>query len=305
MTEIKGEKFIQAIVRDITEKKKSQKQIAMSANAFRNISECVIIGDTQDNIIFVNDAFTKTYGYRQEEIIKKNVSIIRSTKNPTNIVKNILPQTLKGGWKGELIIVKKSGEEFFISLSTSPIFDDKGNLIALAGIVEDIIERKLTLQRLAENEERFRSLVNNIIESVIIVDWNGKILFANQSAARLVEYDSPEKGVGKSVTEFLHPSNIDKAIRLISFEKNSGETKRDTFQIVTASKKIRWVESMSSRIRYQNQEVLLTTLRDITERIKTEEMLHLLTNALHNAANGVIITDRNGKIIWINEAIKN
>ncbi len=304
VVEIKGEKFIQAIVRDITEKKKSQKQIAMFANAFRNISECVIIGDTQDNIIFVNDAFTKTYGYKQEEILGKNVSIIRSTKNPINIVKNILPQTLKGAWKGELINVKKSGEEFFISLSTSPIFDDKGKLIALAGIVEDITERKHTLQKLAESEERFRSLVNNIIESVIIVDWNGKILFANQSAARLVELDSPEKGVGRSITEFLHPSNIDKAIRLISFERNSGETKRDTFQIVTSKNKIRWVESMSSRIRYQNQEVLLSTLRDITDRIKTEEMLHLLTNALHSAANGVTITERNGKIIWANEAIK-
>lgn len=302
--EIKGEKFIQAIVRDITEKKKSQKQIAMFANAFRNISECVIIGDTQDNIIFVNEAFTKTYGYTQDEIIGKNVSIIRSNKNPFHIVQQILPDTIRGGWKGELINVKKSGEEFIISLSTSPILDEKGNLIALTGIVEDITERKQTLQRLAESEERFRSLVNNLIESVIILDWNGKILFANQSAARLVDLDSPEKGVGRSVTEFLHPSNIDKAIRLISFERETGETKRDTFQIVTAKKQIRWVESMSSRIRYQNQEVLLTTLRDITDRIKTENMLNLLTNALQTAANGVIITDRSGKIIWLNEAIE-
>ncbi|AFH49948.1 NarL family signal transduction histidine kinase [Ignavibacterium album JCM 16511] len=304
LTEIKSEKFIQAIVRDITEKKKSQRQIAMFANAFRNISECVIIGDTQDNIIFVNDAFTRTYGYKQEEIIGKNVSLIRSSKNSPYLVQNILPQTLKGGWKGELINVKKSGEEFIISLSTSPIYDDKGNLIALTGIVEDITERKQTIQRLSESEERFRSLVNNLIESVIIVDWNGKILFANQSAAKLVELDSPEKGIGKSVTEFLHPSNIDKAIRLISFEKDSTETKRDNFQIVTATKKIRWVESMSTRIRYQNQELLLTTLRDITDRIKTEKMINLLTNALHSAANGVIITDRDGKIIWLNEAIE-
>ncbi|MGQ9644859.1 MAG: PAS domain S-box protein, partial [Ignavibacterium sp.] len=267
-------------------------------------SECVIIGDTQDNIIFVNEAFTKTYGYKTEEIIVKNVSLIRSSKNPIHVVQEILPKTLKGGWKGELINVKKSGEEFIISLSTSPIYDDKGNLIALAGIVEDITERKKTIQQLAESEERFRSLVNNIVEAVIIADWNGKILFANKSAAKLVDIDSPEKGIGRSVTEFLHPSNIDRAIRLISFEKGSNETIRDTFQLVTSKNQIRWVESMSSRIRFQNEYVLLTTLRDITERIKTEELLHLLTNALHNAANGVMITEVNGKIIWVNEAIE-
>ena len=302
--EIKGELFIQAIVRDITEKKKTQKQIAMFANAFKNISECVIIGDTQDNIIFVNEAFTKTYGYKTEEIIGKNVSLIRSSKNPIHVVQEILPKTLKGGWKGELINVKKSGEEFIISLSTSPIYDDKGNLIALAGIVEDITERKKTIQQLAESEERFRSLVNNIVEAVIIADWNGKILFANKSAAKLVDLDSPEKGIGRSVTEFLHPSNIDRAIRLISFEKGSNETIRDTFQLVTSKNQIKWVESMSSRIRFQNEYVLLTTLRDITERIKTEELLHLLTNALHSAANGVMITDVDGKIIWVNESIE-
>jgi PAS domain S-box-containing protein len=302
--EIKGELFIQAIVRDITEKKKAQKQIAMFANAFKNISECVIIGDTQDNIVFVNEAFTKTYGYKTEEIIGKNVNLIRSSKNPIHIVQEILPKTLKGGWKGELINVKKSGEEFIISLSTSPIYDEKGNLIALAGIVEDITERKQNIQRLAESEERFRSLVNNIVEAVIIVDWNGKILFANQSAAKLVDLDSSEKGIGRSVTEFLHPSNIDRAIRLISFEKESEETIRDTFQLVTSKNQLRWVESMSSRIRFQNEYVLLTTLRDITERIRTEELLHLLTNALHSAANGVMITEANGKIIWVNEAIE-
>ncbi len=302
-TEIKGEKFIQAIVRDITEKKKAQKQIAMFANAFKNISESVIIGDLQDNIIFVNDAFSKTYGYSIDEVLGRNVSIIRSKKNPTNIVREILPQTLKGGWKGELINVKKSGEEIIVSLSTSPIYDEGGKLIALCGIVEDITDRKKTIQRLAESEERFRSLVNSIAEAVVIVDWNGKILFANQSAAKLVDLDSPEKGVGKSITEFLHPSDIDKAIRMISFDNDFSQQRTEKYRILTISNKIKWVESISEKVRFQDQFVLLSTLRDITERIKTEEMLHLLTNALHSAANGVVITNSEGKIVWVNEAI--
>ncbi len=303
-TEIKGEKFIQAIVRDITEKKKTQKQIAMFANAFRNISESVIIGDTQDNIIFVNDAFSRTYGYTPEEILGKNVNIIRSRKNPVNLIKEILPETIKGGWKGELVNVKKSGEEIIISLSTSPIYDDKNKLIALCGIVEDITERKRTIQKLQESEERFRSLVNNIAESVVITDWNGKILFANQSAAKLVELDSPEKGIGKSITEFLHPTDIDRAIRLISFEYQNEKIITDNFRIITSRKNLRWVESISSKVIFQGQDVLLATLRDITDRIKTEEILHLLTNALHSADNGIVITDFDGKIIWVNQGIK-
>ena len=54
------------------------------------------------------------------------------------MVKKILPETLAGGWNGELINVRKNGEEFLIKLSTSLITDDAGKPIALAGVSTEI-----------------------------------------------------------------------------------------------------------------------------------------------------------------------
>ena len=54
------------------------------------------------------------------------------------MVKKIYPETLAGGWTGELINKRKNGEEFRIHLSTSLITDDVGKPIALASVSFEI-----------------------------------------------------------------------------------------------------------------------------------------------------------------------
>ncbi|MEK6572163.1 MAG: ATP-binding protein, partial [Bacteroidota bacterium] len=95
-----------------------------------------------DTVLFVNDAFLKTYGYDKHELLGKNISVVRSPNNPPEVVREILPTTLRGGWRGELFNRRKDGSEFPISLSTSVIHDDKGQPLALVGVASDITERK-------------------------------------------------------------------------------------------------------------------------------------------------------------------
>lgn len=91
----------------------------------------------------MNEAFLKTYGYTEKELIGKHISIVQP-EDPKSIknVENILPGTLQGGWKGEVINRRKDGSEFPIYLSTSVIQDENNEPIALIGVATDITEKK-------------------------------------------------------------------------------------------------------------------------------------------------------------------
>ena len=117
-------------------------------HAIRCISECVSITDMYDNIIFVNNAFLKTYQYEEEELLGRNISIVRSPNNVSQLVEVILPSTLEGAWKGEILNMKKDGTEFPVFVSASLIKDYQGNPIAMIGVTSDRTEqKKLELER--------------------------------------------------------------------------------------------------------------------------------------------------------------
>jgi two-component system sensor histidine kinase/response regulator len=111
-------------------------------HAVRCISECVSITDMNDNIIFVNNAFLKTYQYEEHELIGKNISLVRSPNNNSELVEVILPSTLEGGWQGELLNRRKDGTDFYVFVSTSIIKDYNGRPLALIGVTSEKTEQK-------------------------------------------------------------------------------------------------------------------------------------------------------------------
>lgn len=96
------DEVVQLFVRDITERKQAQEKIDMLAMAVKGISECVSITDLEGNIIFINDAFERVYGYNKDEILGKTVKIIRSSNNPPGINEEILDQTKKRRLAGRI-----------------------------------------------------------------------------------------------------------------------------------------------------------------------------------------------------------
>ncbi len=138
----KGQKARHILISNITSRKQTEENVSMLAHAIRSISECVSITDNSDKIIFVNEAFLKTYQYEENEILGKSIDMFRSPNNTPADVENILTATINGGWQGEILNCRKDGSEFPVFLSTSIIHNDKGEQIALIGVANDISSRK-------------------------------------------------------------------------------------------------------------------------------------------------------------------
>ena len=142
-----------AIIRDITDQKKIEVEMNMLVHTIKSVREAVSVTDLNDNILFVNEAFIEIYGYHENELIGKNINIIRSMNNDQDVIRRILPETISKGWIGELMNRRKNGEEFPVYLSTSVIHDDNKNPIALVGIASDLTDRKKIEAQLRQSQK--------------------------------------------------------------------------------------------------------------------------------------------------------
>lgn len=149
----RGEELAQVLVKDITDRRRADREISMLAQALKSISDAVTVTDMEDRLLFANQAFFDIYGYSPDEVRLRPISLIRSPRNPPKLVRGILPGTLKGGWRGELLNLKKDGTEFPVALVTSVVKDERGRPIALIGVARDVTERKKSDERLRRATE--------------------------------------------------------------------------------------------------------------------------------------------------------
>jgi PAS domain S-box-containing protein len=130
------------ISRDVTERTEAAKQLHLLAYALTCTRDCFCLTDLNNSILFVNPAFCETYGYAEDELVGKNVEIIRSRNNPAELTRQILEATMNGSWNGELLNRKKDGTEFPVELWTSVVLDEAGRPVAFTGIARDTSERR-------------------------------------------------------------------------------------------------------------------------------------------------------------------
>jgi len=112
------------------------------AHTVESSREMISITDVEDRFTFVNGAFLEAYGYTEDEVLGQHVSLVDSPRNPPGIRLAIVEETLRGGFRGELLNRRKDGSEFPIFLSTSQVRDPEGNVIALSGIARDITDKR-------------------------------------------------------------------------------------------------------------------------------------------------------------------
>jgi two-component system sensor histidine kinase/response regulator len=157
------------------------RSVALLSHAVRSVSECISITDMEDNIIFVNDAFLKTYQYEEHELLGKNIQIVRSPENRAELVDVILPSTLEGGWQGEVLNRRKDGTDFPVFVSASVIKDFDGMPMALIGVSLEISGKKKTELESQVRNEMTHSLVetDNLSELLRRIHQSlGKVLYA-------------------------------------------------------------------------------------------------------------------------------
>jgi two-component system, NtrC family, sensor kinase len=158
-------------------------------------------------------------------------------------------------------------------------------------------------RELHESEERYRNLINCVGEAVIIADPELRFLFANPAAGELLAVP-PVKLIGRSVLEFALPE-FHARLKAEAARRQSGVHSTYELDIKAANGTVRSVIVTATPQLDGHDKVhgSLAIFRDISERKQAEKKLRLQTAVMEAAANGILITDPKGIIVWANPAL--
>jgi diguanylate cyclase (GGDEF)-like protein/PAS domain S-box-containing protein len=180
--EIKGKKYLQAIIRDITEKKAIEEALRQSEERYRTVLEDIEDGyyevDIAGNFTFFNDSICQIWGYSKEELMGMNNRQYTDEENAKKLFQafNEVYSTGKPAKGFDWQIIRKDGTGRFIEASVSLLKDSSGKQIGFRGITRDVTERKRAEERIQymathdsltgmPNRLMFSQLLNHAIHS--------------------------------------------------------------------------------------------------------------------------------------------
>lgn len=274
--------------RDITRFKQSEKalkdKIAFQHKFINTIPNPVFIKDKKGKYIDCNTAYEKFLGISKDQILDKGVFEIFPKNLAYTYYKmdNTLFQS-EGTQVYEHSITHADGTIHDVSFNKATFTDGEGAVAGLVGVFSDITENKKIQKALCESEERYRNLFENSPYS-IIVHSEGKIIFANHSAAKLVDLSKSDELIGKKVMDFVHPDYheiVKERIRLIRRYKKHLPSIEEKFIKINGT--IIDVEAAVTYFSHEGKIACQVVVKDITQRKKEKKLRKQTENKLNEA----------------------
>jgi PAS domain S-box-containing protein len=195
----------------------------------------------------------------------------------------------------EEYVFDETRQKRWLVSSKLPLRDKDNRVIGLVGIGHDITKQKQTEQALRESEEKYRAVAENSFEGILIIDFEGKVLYANQSLIRTFEYEDQDEIIGKNIFGFISAESIPKAIEdLTKVAQGAILDVAQYFGMTRNGKKIVF-ESVGKVIEYQGITADIISVRDISAKKQAEDALQeselFLNETQHIARLGTYTLD--------------
>jgi len=307
---------------DITERQQAERAVKaekeFAASLIDNAPTSFVAIDPQGETKMMNQYMLKVLGYKADEVVGKdylsNFVPERERDTLASVFKRLTAEhkpTLH-----ENHILSKDGKEFLVEWHGMPVFDINRKFQYFYGIGIDITERKKMEEALRESEEKYRSLLDDVVDSsevgLFILDPDFKVVWVNQALERYFGMRR-EEVVGKDKRQlilkqikhnFEDPEGFAERV-LATYDNNTYIENFECHMLSSDKREGRWLEHWSRPIRsgiYSGGRVEL--YYNITDRVRTEELLReseeRYREIVEETDDLITRVDSEGQFIYVN-----
>ncbi|HEX7503565.1 MAG TPA: PAS domain S-box protein [Acidobacteriota bacterium] len=237
------------------------------------IADRVTITDLEGKILDVNQAVLAFHGCGRAEIVGRNF-LDMVAAGDREMMRKRFSEMLERGFSSviEFKSLSPAGEESFSELNAAVIRDAGGRPLEVVAVTRDVSTRREVERRLAESEEMYRNLLDNISEAVYKTDADGTVLFMSAGIERVIGY-KPEEVVGRNFIEFIHSEDV--GFIRDEFQRLAQNLLRPSeYRVVHKNGKFRWISSMSRPVFKDGRFLSINgVLIDIHERKLAQQAL--------------------------------
>jgi len=285
---------------------KNNDQASLFSIVTENMLDMVALTDMDGNFTFAGKSH-EVLGYEPGFLIGKNVMDFVHPEDLPGILEEFA-EFVTSGHPRKVEYRNRCKDDTYIWLETQGNFikDENGVSQKIIFNSRDITERKRSEEKLRESEEKYRRITENISDVVWIMGLDMQLSYVSPSVEKMVG-ESVATHMNRTIEERHPPESTEKIYAFITEEL---EKENDPYVDKNRSREIEvehyradktkfWVSVNASFLRDENDNPIgiQGVTRDITERKQEEEKLRKIYNNTHDA---IIIHDRNGKIIDVN-----
>ncbi len=295
-----------------------------------NIPDVIWTTDANGNTTFISDNVEKVYGFTAEEIYKGGVEVWFGRIHPEDLpkVKESYAHIFNKNenFDVEYRIQRKDGQWIWLRDRSVHFFEKQGMLYA-NGIFTEITKRKSAEVALKESEvklkklndelekqvnekttqlriseEKFRDIVNNVIDVILEIDIKGRFLYVSPQVYNILGY-TPEELINTSGYTLMHPDDIEGIKRITQEAIAKGKPIFYEYRIRHKNGRYIPMTANGNYIKIGNSGKIIGIVRDDTEKKASEQRLkeseEKYRNLIYNIRDILIEVDINRKIIYI------
>ncbi|PCJ85990.1 MAG: hypothetical protein COA57_06895 [Flavobacteriales bacterium] len=276
-----------------------------------NMNEGIIKVDLYERIELVNERYCELVGYSQQELIGKNAPEMLVADAESHKALREAAQLRREGIASdyELRLRKKTGELFWTRMSGAPTYNNEGKVVGSIGIITDITQSKKEKKELQQNEEKYRTIVENAPDAIVVIDVDNEVFVdVNQNAVDFFGYSK------KELLE-LGPDDVSPAFKQDGKTSQGGakaqmakalKGENVVFETVHKNKKNEEFPCEVRVVRFpdERRNLVRASISNISERKKAEQDLleseERFRSLVESIFQGVVISYE-GKIVESNE----